>query len=73
MKQVIKLGQMQSVIMKEILVEEYQYYTKKASKFTIKKESDSDGNTEHIMYCDGKLDTQYFGKLMYMLGMKVRY
>ena len=73
MKQIIKLGLQQSAIMKEILKDQYQYYPKKASKFTIKTESDSNGCDEYVMYCDGRLDTEYFGQLMYILGMKIKY
>ena len=68
MKKVIELGTKQSALMSEILREQYQFYPKKVAKFSIHIEGE-----QHTMYCDGRLDTQYFGQLMYILGMKIKY
>ena len=54
--------------MSEILREQYQFYPKKVAKFHLHSEGE-----QHVMYCDGRLDTQYFGQLMYILGMKIKY
>ena len=67
MKKIINLGTKQALLLKEILREQYQFCPKKVSKFTIKQEND-----ENILFCDGKLDIEYFGQLMYMLGMKIK-
>lgn len=72
MKKVIELGTKQSALMSEILREQYQFYPKKVSKFRINLEIHDD-REQHVMYCEGRLDTQYFGQLMYMLGMKIKY
>ena len=65
---VIRLGVQQASIINDILREQYSFYPKKASKFSLKETADG-----HVLYCDGKLDTEFFGQIMYILGMKMKY
>ena len=72
MKKLIELGTKRSALMNEILRDQYMFYPKKASKFRIKLEIHGD-KEQNVMYYEGRLDTEFFGKLMYILGMKIKY
>jgi len=72
MKLLTKLGSKQADLLNEILRDQYTFYPKKVSKFQIKNISTS-GDIQNALFCEGKIDVEYFGTLMYILGMKIKY
>jgi hypothetical protein len=71
MKRLIELGNTQAIIMNKILKEEWQYKPKMAMKFTLEK-IDADSMYSNYYLCvNGKLDTTFFGCLMYKLGLEM--
>jgi hypothetical protein len=71
MKKLIELGHTESIVMGKILKEEWVFYPKKAVKFTIEKVSEDDSYPKYYLSVKGKLDIDFFGCLMYKLGMQM--
>ena len=73
MKKLIELGHTQATIMDKILKEEWLYKPKLASKFTIEHiPVDEDYTKHYLSYSGNKLDSTFFGCLMYRLGMEAQ-
>lgn len=71
MKKLVELGHTQATIMTKIINEEWLYKPKIAVKFSIEKISPLDNYSKCYLCCEGKLDTEFFGCLMYRLGMEM--
>lgn len=67
----IELSYSNYKIMNDIIREEYSYSEKRASKFKLIKE-ESEFEIKYWLGHEGKLDANYYGKLMYMLGLKAK-
>lgn len=72
MKKLIELGHTQAGIVDKLLKEEWLYKPKLASKFTIERIVINDNVTKHYLSVKGKLDTEFFGCLLYRLGMEMK-
>lgn len=74
MRKLIELGDLQSDKLKEILKEQQQYHPKRTSKFSVITDVDDIiGSKTHYLVTNTKLDIHYYGQLMYMLGMKIKF
>jgi len=71
MKKLIELGHTQAMLIGKILNEEWLFKPKIAVKFTIEKISPDDKYSKYYLCCKGKLDTEFFGCLMYRLGREM--
>jgi hypothetical protein len=71
MKKLIKLGNTQAMVMSKILKEEWLYTPKMAKKFTMEKVDADSEHSDYYLCVIGKLETTYFGRLMYILGMEM--
>jgi hypothetical protein len=71
MKKLIELGHTQSVLIDKFLKEEWLYKPKIAPKYTILKVDIQEGYAKYYLCVDGKLDTNFFGCLMYRLGLEM--
>lgn len=72
MTKLIELGSTQAKVMNLILCEEYNLYPKKTKKFTMIKVNEDDVHTNYYLCFDGKIDTEFYGELMYKLGFKMK-
>lgn len=70
MKKLVKLGDTQAKKINQILYEEYMSGKKIASKFSIIKENDDNDYPQRFLVFNGsKLDYDFYGSIMYRLGM----
>lgn len=73
MKKLIELGKANHIRMNKILCEESNVNPKKAYKFCLIHESDNDGiSFRFYLAHKGKLDAEFYGELMYKLGMEAQ-
>jgi hypothetical protein len=56
-------------LMKDIIKDEYLYNPKEAIKYTISDNADAENPIYYLKHY-GKINTAFYGKLMYILGMK---
>ena len=72
MKRLIELGNTQAIIMNKILKDEWIYKPKIAIKFTMEKINENSMYSNYYLCVNGKLDTEFFGDIMYRLGMEMK-
>lgn len=71
MRKLIELGHTQAKIVENILKEEWLYKPKEASKYSLEKRDINVVHTTYFLCIKGKLDTTFFGCIMYRLGLEM--
>jgi hypothetical protein len=71
MKRLIELGHTQALLMEKFIKEEWLYKPKIAYKYSVEKIDIQEGYAKYYLCVDGKLDTTFFGCLMYRLGLEM--
>ena len=67
----IELGHTQASLIENFLKEQWLYKPKIAPKYSVKKIDIQEGYAKYYLCVDGKLDTTFFGCLMYRLGLEM--